>query len=384
MKYGKIVEGKFIDRPNRFIAHVEIAGKAETVHVKNTGRCRELLLPGAAVRLEQSDNPARKTLYDLVAVYKDRIGWINIDSQAPNKVVKEWLEAQDYDVVRPEYTYGNSRIDFYLEKGEHKILMEVKGCTLEINGIGYFPDAPTERGVKHLRELAAARQEGYECVVAFVIQMEGVTEVRPYVEMQPEFGTALAEAEAAGVKVLFLPCKVGRDWLKIDGKLRVAHCGGFYLRDIVEEKCRLRPACRKLPGLNRGKTRITPRLSETSGAQQRKNVNYRAFRNVGYNKCRDAHRGRMFRLLWTFVDLKLPSAMSHAIHKIVSIKRCQSYFISRRSPHLGISKDSELCASAHRCLHYAYARLIARVTFYLVVQSHVFQFRKQIPYRLSA
>ena len=198
----------------------------------------------------------------------------------------------------------------------------------------------------------------------------------------------------------------------------VAHCGGFYLRDIVEEKCRLRPACRKLPGLSREKTRITPRLSETSGsqqrkntnyaplvgnlrgstekkhglrpacqelpglsrektritprlsetsgAQQRKNVDYKAFRNVGYNKCRDAHRGRMFRLLWTFVDLKLPSAMSHAIHKIVSIKRCQSYFISRRSPHLGISKDSELCASAHRCLHYAYARLIARVTFYLL------------------
>ena len=146
----------------------------------------------------------------------------------------------------------------------------------------------------------------------------------------------------------------------------VAHWGGFYLRDIVEEKCRLCPACRKLPGLNREKTRITPRLSETSGAQQRKNVNYRAFRNVGYNKCRDAHRGRMFRLLWTFVDLKLPSAMSHAIHKIVSIKRCQSYFISRRSPHLGISKDSESCASAHRCLHYAYARLIARVTFHLL------------------
>ena len=163
----------------------------------------------------------------------------------------------------------------------------------------------------------------------------------------------------------------------------VAHCGGFYLRDIVEEKCRLRPACRKLPGLNREKTRITPRLSETSGAQQRKNTNYaplvrnfrgsaeknvdyKAFRNVGYNKCRDAHRGRMFRLLWTFVDLKLPSAMSHAIHKIVSKERCQSYFISRRSPHLGISKDSELCASAHRCLHYAYARLIARVTFYLL------------------
>ena len=142
--------------------------------------------------------------------------------------------------------------------------------------------------------------------------------------------------------------------------------GWFYLRDIVEEKCRLRPACRKLPGLSREKTRITPRLSEISGAQQRKNVNYRAFRNVGYKKCRDAHRGRMFRLLWTFVDFKLPSAMSHAIHKIVSKERCQSYFISRRSPHVGISKDSELCASAHRCLHYAYARLIARVTFYLL------------------
>ena len=145
----------------------------------------------------------------------------------------------------------------------------------------------------------------------------------------------------------------------------VAHCGEFYLRDIVEEKCRLRPACRKLPGLSREKTWISPRLSQTSGAQQRKNVDYRAFRNVGYNKCRDAHRGRMFRLLWTFVDLKLPSAMSHAIHKIVSKERCQSYFISRRSPHLGISKDSESCASAHRCLHYAYARLIARVTFHL-------------------
>ena len=135
-------------------------------------------------------------------------------------------------------------------------------------------------------------------------------------------------------------------------------------RGSAEKKHGFRPACQELPGLNREKTRISPRLSGTSGAQQRKNVNYRAFRNVGYNKCRDAHRGRMFRLLWTFVDLKLPSAMSHAIHKIVSKERCQSYFISRRSPHLGISKDSESCASAHRCLHYAYARLIARVTFH--------------------
>ena len=216
MKYGKIVDGKFIDRPNRFIAHVEIDGKTETVHVKNTGRCRELLLPGAAVWLEESDNPARKTRYDLVAVHKDNIGWINIDSQAPNKVVKEWLDTQGLDVIRPEYTYGKSRIDFYLEKGKQKILMEVKGCTLEIDGIGYFPDAPTERGVKHLRELAAAKRSGYECVVAFVIQMEEVTEVRPYVEMQPEFGEAWKEAVDAGVKILFLTCKVERDGLRCE------------------------------------------------------------------------------------------------------------------------------------------------------------------------
>lgn len=215
MKYRKIVDGKFIDRPNRFIAHVEIDGKTETVHVKNTGRCRELLLPGAAVRLELSDNPTRKTLYDLIAVYKEKIGWINIDSQAPNKAVKEWLETQDYDLVRPEYTYGDSRIDFYMEKGNQKYLMEVKGCTLEIDGIGYFPDAPTKRGVKHLRELAEARKAGYECMVAFVIQMEGITEVRPYICMQPEFGTAWQEAVDAGVEILFLPCRVGRDSLDI-------------------------------------------------------------------------------------------------------------------------------------------------------------------------
>lgn len=215
MKYGKIVEGKFIDRPNRFIAHVEIDGKTETVHVKNTGRCRELLLLGAAVRLEVSDNPARKTLYDLVAVYKEKIGWINIDSQAPNKVVKEWLQTRDYDLVRPEYTYGDSRIDFYMEKGNQKYLMEVKGCTLEIDGIGYFPDAPTERGVKHLRELVKAKKAGYECMVAFVIQMEGITEVRPYVSMQPEFGTAWQEAVDAGVQIWFLTCAVGRDSLDV-------------------------------------------------------------------------------------------------------------------------------------------------------------------------
>lgn len=215
MKYREIVEGVFIDRPNRFIAHVDIDGVINTVHVKNTGRCKELLLPKTPVRLEVSDNPNRKTLYDLVAVYKKNFGWINMDSQAPNKVVKEWLEKQDYDYIKPEYKYGDSRIDFYMKKEDQEYLMEVKGCTLEIDGIGYFPDAPTTRGVKHLRELIKAKKAGYECAVAFVIQMEGVKEVRPNIDTHPEFGVALQEAKEAGVKILYLTCKVGRDTLEI-------------------------------------------------------------------------------------------------------------------------------------------------------------------------
>ncbi len=183
--------------------------------MKNTGRCKELLIPGVTVYLATSDIPARKTKYDLVAVEKTGFGIINIDSQAPNAVVKEWLQSQNYDYVKPEYSYGNSRIDFYMEKGTDKYLMEVKGCTLEIEGIGYFPDAPTERGVKHLRELAVASTLGYKCILAFVIQMEGITEVRPNISTHPEFGQALDEAKAAGVQVLFLQCNVTVDSLEI-------------------------------------------------------------------------------------------------------------------------------------------------------------------------
>ena len=215
MKYREITEGWFIDRPNRFIAHVDIDGRVETVHVKNTGRCRELLRPGAAVCLEVSDNPRRKTKYDLISVFKEKLGWVNIDSQAPNKVVREWLEKQDYDLIKPEYKYGDSRIDFYMEKDGRKYLMEVKGCTLEIDGVGYFPDAPTQRGVKHLRELISASHEGYECTAAFVIQMEGITEVRPNTETHPQFGKVLEEAEAAGVRIMCLQCRVGKDTLEI-------------------------------------------------------------------------------------------------------------------------------------------------------------------------
>ena len=214
MKYKNTKTAIFVSRPNRFTAIVEISGQKETVHVKNTGRCRELLLPGAAVALEESDNPNRKTRYDLISVRKDNIGWVNIDSQATNKVMAEWLKTQDYTLIRPEYTYGDSRIDFYMENGDEKYLMEVKGCTLEIDGIGYFPDAPTERGVKHLKELAKAVGKGYHAILAFVIQMNGITEVRPNMVTHPAFGEALEEAKAAGVEVLFLPCRVTQDTLE--------------------------------------------------------------------------------------------------------------------------------------------------------------------------
>ena len=215
MKYGNVITGAFISRPNRFIANVSIEGVPVVAHVKNTGRCRELLLPRAEVFLEKSDSPQRKTAYDLIAVRKTNGLLINIDSQAPNKVVREWLEQQDYDFIRPEFPYGNSRVDFYMEKGTERYLLEVKGCTLEREGIGYFPDAPTERGAKHLRELKKAVLEGYNASVAFVIQMDGISEVRPNTETDPDFSKALKEAQEAGVKVLFLLCHVEPDSLTI-------------------------------------------------------------------------------------------------------------------------------------------------------------------------
>ena len=245
MHYHHITTATFLSRPNRFIAQVRLFdGTEETVHVKNTGRCKELLIPGCTVYLEKSENPNRKTLYDLVAVEKryDQVSnWenypeafrkrmkngmeksllFNIDSQAPNKVVHEWLQTQGYSKIKPEYTFGNSRVDFYLEKSDkatgktEKILMEVKGCTLEVEGVGYFPDAPTERGVKHLNELAAAVSKGYKAIFAFVIQMEGVEMVLPNTKTHPEFAAALENAQKAGVEVWCLPCKVQPDNLYI-------------------------------------------------------------------------------------------------------------------------------------------------------------------------
>lgn len=215
MKYNHTVCGKFHSRPNRFIAKVWIEDKLETVHVKNTGRCRELLLPDADVILECAANPNRKTKYDLVGVYKKGLGFVNIDSQAPNKVVQEWLLKQDYTNIKAEYAYGNSRMDFYMERNDERFLMEVKGCTLEIDGIGYFPDAPTERGIKHLHALCEAVKEGYHAIFAFVIQMEGICEVRANTATHPGFGIALEEAKKAGVEILFLPCRVSADCLEI-------------------------------------------------------------------------------------------------------------------------------------------------------------------------
>ena len=217
MKYANITKATFLNRPNRFIAEVDISGQREIVHVKNTGRCKEILIPGCEVWLTAPGTPDRKTKYDLVAVRKGNGILFNIDSQAPNKVVREWLLTQEYDRVIPEYTYGDSRIDFYMEKGAVRYLMEVKGCTLEIDGMGYFPDAPTERGVKHIRELIKAKKAGYNAILAFVIQMDGVKEVRANVETHPEFGEALEEAKKVGVEVLFLECHVEPDELVIVG-----------------------------------------------------------------------------------------------------------------------------------------------------------------------
>lgn len=215
MRYDNITRAVFLKRLNRFIAEVDINGHRETVHVKNTGRCKELLIPGCEVWLTAPGTPNRKTKYDLVAVRKDNGILFNIDSQAPNKVVKEWLDGKDYDKVIPEYIYGDSRIDFYMERGGDYYLMEVKGCTLEVDGIGYFPDAPTERGVKHLRELTAAVKNGYKAILAFVIQMDGVSVVKPNISTHAEFGTAMDEAISAGVEVLFLKCHVEPDTLVI-------------------------------------------------------------------------------------------------------------------------------------------------------------------------
>ncbi|MBQ9860597.1 MAG: DNA/RNA nuclease SfsA [Clostridia bacterium] len=229
MTYTRVVEGRFLRRPNRFIAQVEIDGTEQTVHVKNTGRCRELLVPGCRVYLAVADNPARKTGYDLIGVEKRRDGkpplCINMDSQAPNEAVAEWLPQSGLfsgaAQIRREVTWGGSRFDFYVEDGERRVFIEVKGVTLEEDGVARFPDAPTERGVKHLQELTQAVAQGYEACVLFVVQMKQITEVRPNDGTHPAFGEALRQAAAAGVSVLAVDCVVTKDSMEIDGFIPV-------------------------------------------------------------------------------------------------------------------------------------------------------------------
>lgn len=218
MHYDNVVSGKFVARPNRFVAQVAINNRIETVHVKNTGRCKELLVPGATVYLQSFDTTKRKTKYDLIAVEKGTL-LINMDSQAPNKVVQEWLLREqpfgEITYIKPEYSYGKSRFDFYLELGQRKMFVEVKGVTLEDQGIVLFPDAPTERGLKHVEELTECLKDGFEAVVLFVIQMSEAKCFSPNGKTQPQFAEAVKRAQEAGVKIIAYTCQVTANTLSI-------------------------------------------------------------------------------------------------------------------------------------------------------------------------
>lgn len=226
MEYGKMIEARFLRRVNRFTAFVELGGQEEMVHVKNTGRCKELLLEGARVFLEEVDKEGRKTKYSLIAVYKGD-ALVNMDSQAPNQMAAEALaegkieEIGEVDFLKREVKYENSRFDLYFEKNGKKGFIEVKGVTLENDGVAMFPDAPTDRGAKHLKELVKAKKEGYEAAVLFVIQMKGVKEFRPNEERDRNFTAALREAAVAGVKILAYDCRVEVGKVKIENQIPV-------------------------------------------------------------------------------------------------------------------------------------------------------------------
>jgi len=227
MRYDNITDGVFLERLNRFVARVEVGGKEERVHVKNTGRCAELLVQGNRVWLVRSDMPGRKTAYDLVAVEKKTTAGhrlVNMDSMAPNRAAAEWLESGGMgrlEKLRAEVTVGDSRFDFAAEQEGRRVIVEVKGCTLEENGVACFPDAPTERGVKHLRGLTKLAEQGCRCAVLIVIQMKGVSVFRPNWKTHPEFGDALRTAAAAGVEILALDCEVKPGFVRIDKPVKV-------------------------------------------------------------------------------------------------------------------------------------------------------------------
>ena len=235
MKYTDMIPGTFLNRPNRFIAHVRIGEQTEVVHVKNTGRCKELLIPGAKVFVEESENPNRKTKYDLVQVFKGE-KLVNIDSQMPNYLVREWLEHKEgkdgincqpgfyfsnIKKIQSEKTYGDSRFDLYLEYEEKKAWIEIKGVTLEEAGICRFPDAPTQRGVKHIRELEKSLEDGYEAWIIFVIQMNGMRQFQPNWKTHEAFGDALVHAWQAGVHILALECNVSEGEIYIEKEIEI-------------------------------------------------------------------------------------------------------------------------------------------------------------------
>ena len=228
MEYKNIVKGEFVSRPNRFIAKVIIDGQEHTVHVKNTGRCKEFLIKGATVYLEKSDNPLRKTLYDMVAVEKlteKGTILINFDSQVANDAAFEFLKSgklfSENALVKREVSYGDSRFDFYIEDGDRKAFLEVKGVTLEFDGVAYFPAAPTERGVKHINELVKCLDDGYEAYILFVVQMKGVHLLKPNDETHKAFGDALRNAKACGVNVLAVDCEITPDSIVVDNYINV-------------------------------------------------------------------------------------------------------------------------------------------------------------------
>lgn len=229
MTYNNIKQGVFLSRPNRFIAEISINGQIEIAHVKNTGRCKELLIPNATIFLDESANPKRKTKYDLISVYKDN-KLINMDSGAPNKIIAEWILNgnlfKNINIFKPETTYRNSRFDFYIEADNKKIFIEVKGVTLEENGIVLFPDAPTERGVKHINELCLSLEENYEAYIIFVVQMNNVLYFTPNINTHKDFGIALKRAEKLGVNILAIDCDVTIDSItarkSVDIKLDLA------------------------------------------------------------------------------------------------------------------------------------------------------------------
>lgn len=222
MTYGKVIPGVFHKRPNRFIAHVETEAGLQVCHVKNTGRCRELLVEGARVYLEESSNPERKTKYDLIAVEKGEL-LINMDSQAPNKAAAEYIPTllPGLTLLRPETRFGNSRFDFYAEAQGERWFIEVKGVTLEREGVALFPDAPTSRGAKHLRELCACMDQGYRACVLFLIQMRGVHRFMPNGATDPVFAKALAEAAEQGVLIEAVDCLVTPDSMRVHEKIPV-------------------------------------------------------------------------------------------------------------------------------------------------------------------